>query len=48
MEIEFDNKSEFEMAKFSGNPEVRRKFFLNFSNNNQDNTNILVRLCEIR
>ena len=33
-----DNKNEFDMAKFSNFPEVRRKFFLSLSNNNRANT----------
>jgi hypothetical protein len=36
--VRFESKQEFQMAKFSHFPEVRRKFFLEFSNNNQANT----------
>ncbi len=47
-EIIFQSKAELEMAKFSHFSEVRRKFFLAFSNTNKTNTDVIVQLCKIR
>ena len=47
-EIVFENKNEFDMAKFSNFPDVRRKFFLSLSNINQANTQIILDVVNMR
>jgi hypothetical protein len=47
-EIVFKNKNEFDMAKFSNFPDVRRKFFLSLSNINQANTQIILDVVNMR
>ena len=47
-EVKFENKSEFEMAKFSHFPDVRKKYFLQISNKNRANTQIIVELLQLR
>ncbi len=46
-EVVFQDRQEFEMAKYSHFPEVRRKFFLSFSGR-QDNTQVVLELIKLR
>ncbi|CDW86736.1 oligopeptidase a [Stylonychia lemnae] len=48
IEIKFDQKYEFEIAKYSPIPEVRQKFFHAFSNTNSTNTKLIIKLAELR
>jgi hypothetical protein len=47
-DVKFENKSEFEMAKFSHFPDVRKKYFHQISNNNRVNTQIVIQLLQLR
>ena len=44
----FEIKNEIDMAKFSNFPDVRPKFFLSLSNNNQANTQIILDVVNMR